>query len=175
MSVATDYPAVVEADLMTGLGTIVARWAYVDQLMGEFLSFLVEGNSALMYVITNNVSANTVSDWIRTLLRVQYDGEDPDVISLLTRVDELRRDRNTLVHGLWLPHVPGAAQVQTIRWERSEVIKIEIVTVRDLEHLAHEIDDVGKELASLGQRYGFAVMKVAETLGEGSRGSTNPR
>ena len=35
----TDYSAPVEADLMTGLGKIVAGWAHVDQCMGEFLAF----------------------------------------------------------------------------------------------------------------------------------------
>jgi hypothetical protein len=153
----TDYPAHVEADLTLGLGTIITGWAHIDQCMGEFLSFLVEGNPALMYVITNNVSASTISGWIRTLLRVKYDGEDPEVMNLLDRVDELRRERNALAHGLWSPHVPGAAQVQTIRWERREV-KIEIVTLSDLKELAHDIDEAGKALASLGQRYGFPVM-----------------
>jgi hypothetical protein len=154
----TDYRAPVEPDLMAGLGTVIAQWAYVDQLMGEFLSFLVEGNPALMYVITNNVSASTISDWIRTLLRVKYDGEDPEVTTLLSSVDGLRRERNALAHGLWSPHVPGAAQVQTIRWERREVIKIDLVTVDDLRELAHDIDEAGRGLARLGQRYGFPIM-----------------
>lgn len=156
----SDAPPHAAAALMMGLGTVIARWAYVDQLMAEFLSFLVQGNPALMYVVTNNVSASTVSEWIRTLLRVRYVNSEPpsEIMALLTTVDELRSERNALAHGLWTPHSPEAAEVQTVRWERSEVIKIELVTKADLEHLAQDIDDAIDAIAALGKRYGFPVM-----------------
>lgn len=155
----TDYPAHTEADLMTGLGTIVTRWTYIDHLMGEFLSFLVEGKPALMYVITNNVSARTISEWIRTLLPLRFEESAlGELTELLTKIDDLRRERNALVHGLWSPHTPGSAEVQTIRWERREVIKVEFVTIGDLKELAGDIDEAIKALASLGQRYGFPIM-----------------
>jgi hypothetical protein len=155
-----DYPAHIEADLMAGLGTVVSQWAYIDYLMGEFVAFLVDGNPALMYVITNNVSASTLADWARTLLPVKYQADESidEIRSLLGEIDRLRAERNALAHGLWSPHVPGSANVQTVRWERSEVIKIELVTVRDLEELAHDIDEAGNALAALGRRLGFPKM-----------------
>jgi hypothetical protein len=156
----SDAPPHADAALMTGLGTVIARWAYVDQLMGEFLSFLAQGNPALMYVITNNVSGSTIADWIRTLLVARYSGEEPpkEITDLLTSIDDIRRERNALVHGLWSPHAPDVAEVQTIRWERREIVKIELVTKADLEHLVHDIDDAIDALAALGKRYGFPVM-----------------
>jgi hypothetical protein len=113
-----------------------------------------------MYAITNSVSASTVSGWIRTLLAARYGDDDPpaEIMALLDNVDRLRMERNTLVHGLWSPHVPGAAEVQTIRWNRREVVKGEIVTASDLDHLVREIDEVADMLADLGRRYGFPVM-----------------
>jgi hypothetical protein len=128
--------------------------------MGEFLSFLVKGNPALMYVITNNVSGSTIANWIRTLLVVLHGDEElpKDITDLIATIDELRHERNALVHGLWSPHAPAVAEVQTIRWERREVIKIELVTKADLEHLAHDIDDAIGALAALGRRYGFPMM-----------------
>ena len=148
------------APALTALGTIIARWAYVEQLLGEFLSFLVQGNPALMYVITNNVSGSTIAYWIRTLLIARYAGDEPpkEITDLLASVEELRRDRNALVHGLWSPHGTEAAEVQTIRWERREVVKVELVTQADLEQLAQDIDDAIDALAALGKRYGFPMM-----------------
>jgi hypothetical protein len=60
----TDQPPLLEEPaLMAGLGKVISRWAYIDYLLGEFVAFLVEGKPALMYVITNNVSGSTLSDW----------------------------------------------------------------------------------------------------------------
>jgi hypothetical protein len=156
----SDYPKHIEAELMVGLGTVMTQWAYIDYLMGEFVAFLVEGKPALMYVITNNVSASTITDWVRTLLAVVYkDDESIDEIrSLLANIDRLRGERNALAHGLWSPHIPGAAKVQSIRWDRAEVIKVELVTVRDLEELTHDIDEAGAALAAFGRRLGFPKM-----------------
>ncbi len=153
----TDYPTHIEADLMAGLGTVVSQWAYIDYLMGEFVAFLVEGNPASMYVITNNVSASTISDWCRTLLPVRYEDDESldEIRSLLSDIDRLRAERNALAHGLWSPHVPGAAKVQTVRWDRSEVIKVDLVTASDLKELAHDIDEAGNALAALGRHLGF--------------------
>lgn len=52
----------------------------------------------------------------------------------------------------------GSAKVQTVRWERSEVIKVELVTVRDLKELAADIDEAGQALAALGRQLGFPKM-----------------
>lgn len=151
------YPKHIEYDLMAGLGVVVAQWSYIDYLMGEFVAFLVDGNPALMYVITNNVSASTLCDWARTLLAAKYhdDESTEDIRSLLADIDRLRGGRNSIAHGLWSPHVQGAANVQTVRWERAEVIKVELVTVGDLETLAHDIDEAGNRLAALGRKLGF--------------------
>lgn len=156
----TDYPQQIEADLMVGLGTVVSQWAYIDYLMGEFVAFLVGGNPALMYVITNNVSASTLTDWVRTLLPAAYEDDESidEIRSLLSDIDRLRGERNALAHGLWSPHIPGAANVQTVRWERAEIVKIELVTVGDLEALAHDIDEAGNGLVALGRRLGFPKM-----------------
>jgi len=147
--------------LLAVLGLIVSRWAYIDFLMGEFLGFLLQANPALMYVITGNVSASTISDWIRTLLAIRYMPNEPpeDIMSLLNIIDELRAERNTVVHGLWeRGNVPGTALVQTVRWERAEVLKTELTTKGDLKELAVLIDAAGDDLVAVGRRYGFPAL-----------------
>jgi hypothetical protein len=154
-------PKPVAAPLLAGLGLVITRWAYIDFLMGEFLSFLLEANPAMMYVVTGNVSASTISDWIRTILAARYIPDDPpaEIMALLTTIDELRAERNGMVHGLWeRGNVPGTALVQTVRWERTEILKTELTTKGDLKELAILIDAAGDGLVAIGRRYGFPVM-----------------
>jgi hypothetical protein len=134
----------VEPEILAGLGTVVSRWSYVDAYMAEFLAFLLQANPALMYVVTANVSASTVSDWIRTLLRVKHIPNEPpeEIMSLLADIDRIRGERNALVHGLWTPHVSGSAEVQTVKWDRSEIVKVELVTRSDLDELVIDIAEV---------------------------------
>jgi len=152
-------PALVEPELLVGLGTVVSRWSYVDMFMAEFLSFLLQANPGFMYVVTANVSASTVSDWIRTLLQARHIPNEPpeEIMSLLVDIDRIRGERNALVHGLWRPHVTGSALVQTVRWNRSEIVKDEVVTRADLDDLITNIGEVMGKLLGLGERYGFPV------------------
>jgi len=153
-------PGPVEPEILAGLGTVVSRWTYVDWYMAEFLSFLLQANPAFMYVVTANVSASTVSDWIRTLLRVRHIPNEPpeEIMSLLVDIDRIRGQRNALVHGLWRPHVSGSAVVQTVKWDRSEVVKDELVTRADLYELVMEIGEVTGKLQRIAEQYGFPVM-----------------
>jgi len=154
----SDIPDPIEPELLSRLGMIVYRWSYVEMLMAEFLSFLLKADPALMYVVTENVSTSTVADWIRTLLIVRHIPHEPpaEIMELLKTVDGLRGERNSLVHGLWSPgHVAGSAEIQSVRWERSEVVKTELVTLADLDELSIEIAEATSELIALGQRYGF--------------------
>lgn len=153
-----DPPGPVESELLAAFGSVIHRWAYIESMQGQLLAYLLDANQALMQVVSANVSASTVTDWIRILLSAKYH-EGPELeraTSLLTVIDDLRSRRNALVHGLWEPHVPGAAKVQTIRWERSEIIKHEVVTLADLNDLVAEIGDALRALADLTNHIGTA-------------------
>ena len=128
--------------------------------MAEFLAFLLQASPALMYVVTASVSASTVSDWIRTLLRARHIPNEPpeEIMSLLTDIDRIRGERNALVHGLWRSHVSGSALVQTVKWDRSEVVKDELVTRTDLDELIMEVGEVTGKLQGIAKQYGFPVM-----------------
>jgi hypothetical protein len=151
-------PGPTEPEILAGLGTVVSRWSYVDGFMAEFLSFLLQANPALMYVLTADVSASTVSDWIRTLLRVRHIPNEPpeEIMSLLADIDRIRGQRNALVHGLWTRYVSGSAAVQTVKWDRSEVVKVELVTRADLDELVMDIAEVTRKLLGIAERYGHS-------------------
>jgi hypothetical protein len=145
---------------MSRFGGIVILWAYVEQWLGGILGHLLESNPALFHVVTNGVSNSTVVDWLRTLIRAhEYPDEPPrEIMDLLTTVDELRAERNALVHGLWKFGEPGTALVQTIKLERSEIIKHEIVTLADLDELFVAIRETKEGVEALGARFGYPPM-----------------
>jgi hypothetical protein len=127
-------------------------------LCGDFLAFMVEGNASFMHVVTKNVSGSTVVDWLRTLAPVRF--TDPQTQAslndLFSRIDQLRAQRNAYVHGIWAAgREPATAMVMTIRWERAEVLRDELVTPEDLSALLEEIHDVYRELVFLGDKLGF--------------------
>jgi hypothetical protein len=145
------------AGLMERLGGIVIVFSHLEQWLNELLSFLLEANPALMHTITTNVSSATVTDWIRTLLRVRHHPDEPpaDIMELLVTIDGLRGERNALVHGLWTFDEPGTALVQTIKLDRSPVINQLIVTLADLHELTVAIGEAKDALGALGERLGF--------------------
>lgn len=155
-----ENPYKVEPEILAKLGEIVAEWGYVEMMVGELVAFLVSADPALMYIITNNFSASTLSDWARTLLRVRSMPDDPpkEVTDILAEADELRAERNALVHGLWSPHTKGAATVQTLKWERAEVIKVEVVTLADLDDFLLRAMALRESLFDLRTRWGFPAI-----------------
>jgi hypothetical protein len=154
-------PRSIHPDLLTGLGRIVHGWAYVEALQGHFLSWLLEADQARMFVLTQNVSSSTVTDWIRTLLQIPLIEKMGmgDLSELLLTIDETRAERNRLVHGLWSPGPePTTAKVQTVRWDRTEIVKVELIAIDDLNDLIHRVGDLIRELRDLGTRLGFPAM-----------------
>lgn len=148
-----------DPDLLAAFARVVILWSYVEQIQGHLLAFLLGAEEGRMFVVTQNVSSSTTTDWIRALLQipaVEVMGVG-DLKVLLTDIDEARAERNALVHGLWSPApAPEAAKVQTVRWDRTEVIKVGLVTLDDLGDLLHRIEGILRELRGLAERFGFA-------------------
>jgi uncharacterized protein YjbI with pentapeptide repeats len=121
--------------LSEGAIATIILWSYVEQLQGRLLSFLLNAEEGRVFVISQNVSASTVTDWIRVLLQIpaiQATGIG-NLSELLAEIDDARAERNALAHGVWFPaRAPEAAEVQTVRWDRTEVVKVTLVTIGDL-------------------------------------------
>jgi hypothetical protein len=148
----------IHADLLSALGRICIGWSYVEALQGHFLAWLLQAEPGRAFVITQNVSSSTVTDWIRTLLQVPQIRRTGigDLSELLSAISNTRGERNRLVHGVWSPGPePVTAEIQTVRWDRSEIVQTELVTVADLNDLLHRVEDIMRELLSLGRRLGF--------------------
>jgi len=142
------------------LGRIITRWAFAETLLNEFLAFLLKADHGLTYVVTSNVSGSTVADWIRTIFKIYAAGDEAAITTindLLNQIDDVRGQRNRLAHGVWATHAsgPGTVAVQTINWQRTEIVKIELVTTADLNDLLDEIGEIIGKLRALGTTLGF--------------------
>lgn len=130
--------------LLEWLGRIIVTWSYIEMLSGNYLAHLMRAEIGAFQVVAHGVSHATIVNWIRTIAEIGYN-ETPAktaILELLTETDALRAERNSLVHGQWMPHAePGTATVQTANLERRRIVNTEFVTGASLEHLREIISD----------------------------------
>ncbi len=145
----------IEPEFHERLGRIVTNWAAIEAFQAEFLAHLLQADPGSMYIMTQNVSAKTVTGWIRTMTPIRLSDQESQqrIADLLTEIDEVRADRNAVVHGLWsTKSSAGTILIQTVRWERAEVVKGEIWTLADLDELIDRLLPLRDELHLLVKR-----------------------
>jgi hypothetical protein len=148
-----------EDALCVRLGRIVTRWTTLEKLISYLLGTMLGAQLGGMTVITSSVSVATQMKWIRALMAAhqQEAANNLLVTELLGRADELRGERNELVHGQWdsTDCETGTSLVTTVNLERNEIIRSRLVTTHDLEELSSEIDDWIQDYVTLGTKLGF--------------------
>ena len=135
----------LDPEMLQLLGAIVVKWSYVELFVSDLFVYLSRGAPHAMVIVTSNVSQSSLSSWIRTLLDLLECpmSWEKDIREALAEIDEMRPERNALIHGNWIVGDElGVATVHTIRLERKEVIKTELVTVSDLEAFLDRIHDL---------------------------------
>lgn len=151
--------ASVNDALCVRMGRIVTRWTTVEKLISYLLGTVLNARQGGMSIITSSVSTSTQSKWIRALLGAhEHEAiHNVRVTDLLTRADDLRQERNELVHGMWDPTKceTGTSLVETINLERAEIIRSRLVTTHDLDDLFGEIDAWIADYVTLGKELGF--------------------
>jgi len=149
-----ELPAIITQ----GVGEIVIAWARVESLLAEFLSFLLQADHGSMYVLNQDVASSTQLKWIRTIADSRFTNHatQKNLNILFDRIDKIRGERNVYIHGLWGPGPePGTAIVQTVKLDRAEWIRTELVTVADLKEVINDIRSIDDELYTLGKTLGF--------------------
>lgn len=143
-SIKFEFPA----EIRQTLGDIVIAWSRVEGLIAELLTFLLKADPGSMYVLNQDIASSTQIKWIRVLAQQNFHPAALEQLNdLLSRLDVARGERNAYVHGLWGPGpTEGTAMVQTIKLDRTEVIKMELVTVSDLNELFSDIEAMSDEL-----------------------------
>lgn len=132
-------PVQVDGPVLEAFGRFVTAWAFIDRMITSAFTNMIRAERGLAFVVTQNVMASTVQGWLRTTTNFAFGSDTPEVLELnavLAHVDDIRAERNALIHGLW-QRGPEAntALVQTVRLERREVLKEELITLADVQEL----------------------------------------
>ena len=151
--------APIDPDLLTRLGRVVTLWASAESWISMLLGTLMGAALGASQQVTASMSCATQIKAIRALLSVHAHKEEAtrDVVALLDRADDLRSERNELVHGIWNAsgRESGTVMVNTVNLDRAEIIRDRLVTIADLDDLAREIETWIEDYASLGAKIGF--------------------
>lgn len=157
-----------DGEICLRMGRIVTRSAALERSISLLLGTLLFADQAAMSVVTNGVSISTQSRWIRTLLNShEHEAEQSKpVLDLLARAEDLRQERNELVHGMWDPSgcEAGTCLVTTTNLDRAEIMRTRLVTTQDLDDLRNEIDAWLTDYIALGKRLNFP-RNAGEILG----------
>ncbi len=146
----------IEPELLQRLGYLVVNWSLVEHHVSSLFVFLTEGEPGSMLVVTENVSQSVIVGWIRALLDLRQiipTAWESEVREVLREVDELRIERNALVHGLWSTSGPeNSVIVQTVKLGRRGIVQSTVQTVADLDDLINHVLDVAARLSDLLRR-----------------------
>lgn len=129
----------IDPPILERLGKFVVHWSLLEALVSDLFVATISSEIGNLLVVTQSVSASTISGWIRTQISFRQTPPDVDeeIRSILGEYDELRAERNSLVHGLWGTDKSnsGTATVQTVRLDRRVPVVDRLVTATDLDDL----------------------------------------
>jgi hypothetical protein len=117
--------------ILERLGLIVIQWAQIEALTGELLERILKATPGTVHAIIPTVSNSSLISWARVLAADRFGRPEfrDRVLAALNEADELRAERNALVHGVWCggPE-PETAIVNTVRLDRPEMIVDRLLT-----------------------------------------------
>ena len=129
----------IDPPILERLGEFVVVWSLLESMVADLFVATIKSDIGNLMVVTQGVSANTISGWIRTSIEFRYTPPDEarQIREILDEYDKLRAERNALIHGLWGTDKsgPGTALVQTVRLGRRTPIVDRLITVSDLDDL----------------------------------------
>ena len=148
----------IDAALLEGLGRICAHWSVVEAHLGALLAHMMAADHLNMHLVTQSVSGKTITNWLRTLIDIYVN--DVQTLEFLREIlretDEIASERNAYVHGLWEPGIEcGTALVNSLRLDRSEILKDEFTTAADLQDLVDRIREISSKLQRIGVHLGY--------------------
>ncbi len=152
-------PIEIEAEFTSLLGQLVIKWSAVEDWLAQLLATLVDADPGAMSIVTGSAGAATLIQWIQTTLSVHEpeDQELKEISDFVQRAEEMRTDRNALVHGIWdqTKCESGTCIVVTFNWKHSEIIKEWLITTTDLKELISGIDEWIADYIRLGRKFNF--------------------
>lgn len=155
----TTIAPTIEPALTSRLGQLAVSWAVIEAWLSHLLATLVNADLGAMSVITNDLSGGMIIEHIKTILSVHEpkDSSLAVIRELVEAANDIRGERNLLIHGLWDPtHCePGTCLVQNSGWKRVEITREWLVTTADLDQLISDCDSWIMDFVKLGIQFNF--------------------
>ena len=159
MSPADPKTRQIEPEFFEKLGRLLQHWALIDAGLVELLAACLHSDPGMTLLLAQTVSGSTVTDWCRKMSRILDTPEDSlrELESILGEIDELRAERNALVHGVWGTDVSGAETilVQTVRLHAAQPVRQRLVTLADLDDLIRETLGIYSQLLAFLRAHGL--------------------
>lgn len=152
----------IDPEMLRLLGSIVTKWAYVEMALLRLLAHIMGASPGFMSLVTQSISAAHSIEWARALLNYIEVGEEirAHAKALFDGIDDLRLERNEIVHGHWRAGgAPGRAFVETTNLRRPEIISHRLLTISDLRELDAEIGKASEALWMFAQERGANLPK----------------
>jgi hypothetical protein len=158
--------SVIEADLTSHLGQIAINTAVIEEWLGHLLASLIDADPGGLHVVTRDMSVGTIIQTIKTVLSI-FEPARPElklVRELVEDADEIRGERNELIHGVWdqTGCEPGTALVQTTNWKRAEITRERLITTSELDQLLSHCETWIEEFVLLGREFHFPRTKGSD-------------
>jgi hypothetical protein len=146
--------------LLRAIGAVAAEWSYVEFRVRTLLADLAEAEVPYGTILTAHMTMNVQLDALvacadartvrdgRRASRGYLTNKDADVLrALVTRVEQLRGQRNDAVHALWIPGKRKRTQSH-LKLTARRVFKTSEIkrTVKEVEKLALDIAELEHDL-----------------------------
>jgi len=149
----------IDPQLTSRLGQLAINWGVIENWLGHLLAALIGAEAGALSVVTQDMSAATIIQISKTTISI-FETEHPEfsaIRELLDFADDIRGERNELVHGIWESTncQPGTALVQNSNWKKSEIIRERLVTTTELDQLLIDCQTWLDSYVELGLKFNF--------------------
>jgi hypothetical protein len=149
----------IEPDLTSRLGQIAINTAVIEEWLGHILATVIGADPGGLSIVTHDMSVGAVIQALKTAISVfePVHSDLNELRQLVEDADEIRIQRNELIHGIWdqTNCVAGTALVQISNWKRNEVTRERLVTMTELDELLVDCQTWIEEFVILGRKFGF--------------------
>ena len=149
----------IEPEILQKLGLFVVRWSGFERLIGDLLCKLLDAERGAGFVITESAQVRTQTEWCSALMRLH---DMPEALrnewaDLSALIENLRRERNALIHGLWGTDrsPPNTVMVQTMNLQGKEYITDRLITPGDLDDLIDDTQAAQRRLMTFIGSFSF--------------------
>lgn len=149
----------IEPELTSRLGQLAINWAVIEDWLRHLLAAQIGADAGALSVVTKDMGAANIIQILLTAISI-HEPDNPelkDIRELVQYADELRSERNELVHGIWDPTncQPGTSLVQNSNWKKAEIIRERLVTTAELDQLLIDCQTWLDRYVELGRLFGF--------------------